>query len=235
MSTRDSAAAVNTMLKTAIDLYADRRFSEAKSGFEGVLSISPTNPLASEYRDKCVANIRSVVSAHKKRATNLAAAGEYERAISELRATLAYENTPAVRNQIARYGRLMAETETPDTLRIQPSEQPQQSPAQPAQKLAGLDKRYGMGIEYFDNGDFTAAIKALSEVWAVDAKFRNVSPLLAKAYLFVGMNYYAEQNYGQAIMMWEKALTVDPKNSKAERYLRKASEEARALGGLSGQ
>ena len=48
------------------------------------------------------------------------------------------------------------------------------------------------------------------------------------------MNYYAEQNYSLAIMTWEKALTVDPTNSKAERYLRKASEEAKKLGGVNG-
>ena len=59
-----------------------------------------------------------------------------------------------------------------------------------------------------------------------------MTTLLGKAYLFVGMKHYAEQNYVEAMAMWEKTLTVDPSSTKAERYLRKASEEAKKFGGL---
>ena len=83
----------------------------------------------------------------------------------------------------------------------------------------------------FNKGDFNTAIKSLSEVWAQDPNFHNVLPLLVKTYLLVGMNYYSEQQYSKAIQVWERALAVDPDNSKARRYISKANEIVKKLGG----
>ena len=59
--------------------------------------------------------------------------------------------------------------------------------------------------------------------------FHNLTALLTKAYLLVGMNYYSAQNYKEAISVWEMALSVDPDNRKVRRYLSKANEEVRRL------
>lgn len=230
-SSQNSAAAVNRLLKTAIDLYADRRFSEALGGFEEVLEIEAGNALAKEYRAKCAANIRSAVEGHRRNAKQFAERGDYEKAIQELRAALVFGSDPILRKDVVKYTELFNEQkhkEDPDP--IPDSTDPV---VISGSDLAHLEKSYRAGISYFEKGDFKRAIAGLSDVWAVDPQFHNVSQLLSKAYLFVGMNYYAEQNYTQAITMWEKALTVDPTNTKAERYLRKASEEARKLGGVN--
>jgi cytochrome c-type biogenesis protein CcmH/NrfG len=45
------------------------------------------------------------------------------------------------------------------------------------------------------------------------------------------MNYYSEQQYSKAIQVWERALAVDPDNSKARRYISKANEIVSKLDG----
>lgn len=232
--TQTVTATVNKLLKTAIDLYADRRFSEAVGGFDEILSIAPGNALATEYRAKCLANIRSAVTRHKQAATRYAAQEDYEHAIQELRAVLRYHKDPAVVRDIERYTALFKQAsveQTPPPVDEKPDETPDNTTVPPV-NMERLEPRYASGLKHFDDGDFEMAIKDLSFVWTAEPTFHNVSSLLSRAYMFVGMNHYAEQNYADAISMWERALTVDPENRKAERYIRMASEEARKLGGM---
>jgi tetratricopeptide (TPR) repeat protein len=226
-ATQNDVATVNRLLKTAIDLYAERRFPEALGGFDEALAIAPQHALALEYRDKCKANIRTEVERHRRAARQFAARDDYEQAIQSLRSALEYGRDAAIELEIVRYTRLFK-----DQSKVDPPPPPVDPIVKPKPDNAHLEGRYLSGMQYFDKGDYPRAIEQLSEVWTVDPMFHNVTTMLSRAYLFVGMNYYAEQNYVQAIKMWEKALTVDPDNTKAERYLRKASEEARKLGGL---
>jgi Tfp pilus assembly protein PilF len=92
-----------------------------------------------------------------------------------------------------------------------------------------LQPKYSEGLRYFENGDFDRAVRRLHEVWVIEPNFHNVTEILTKAYLFIGMKQYSEENYRDAIVTWERALTVDPGNVKAKRYLRKAKDEASRL------
>jgi cytochrome c-type biogenesis protein CcmH/NrfG len=47
------------------------------------------------------------------------------------------------------------------------------------------------------------------------------------------MKQYSEENYREAIVTWERALTVDPGNVKAKRYLVKAKDEASRLSSVN--
>jgi tetratricopeptide (TPR) repeat protein len=85
----------------------------------------------------------------------------------------------------------------------------------------------------FNAGNFDGAIASLVKVWTVQPDYYSVSDLLAKAYIFVGMRYYSENKHVEAIENWHKALSVDPTNSKAKRYLAKAEEELQKLRGVS--
>jgi tetratricopeptide (TPR) repeat protein len=47
------------------------------------------------------------------------------------------------------------------------------------------------------------------------------------------MSYYSSGRYDEAIDSWQRALSIEPDNSKAQRYLRKAVEEKSRLSGGS--
>jgi len=91
---------------------------------------------------------------------------------------------------------------------------------------------FQLGKALFESGDFDGAIGAFTKVWAIDPDYHNASGLLTKAYLFVGMQFYSDHKYTEAIDIWQKALIVDPANNKAKRYLSKAHEELQKLSGV---
>jgi tetratricopeptide (TPR) repeat protein len=228
----NSAATVSRLLKTAIDLYADRRFGDALSGFDEVLRIDPRNPLAIEYRKKCEINIRGEIQRLVVDARALASNDDYEGAIRLLEQALAYDPQDAgVIVEIDRYKKALADQKA--AAKPEPEPVATKPTPQPTVNRPALERKYNEGIKSFNSGDFNQAIRSLSDIWTQDPNFHKVSSLLVKAYLFVGMNYYADQNYAEAIRLWERALTVDPNNSKTKRYLSKANEEVRKLGGVS--
>jgi tetratricopeptide (TPR) repeat protein len=228
----NDTATIDKLLNTAIDLYAERRFGEALSAFNEVLKINREHPLALEYRDKCEVNIRNQVQRLVAEARALAESDDYESAIRLLRQALAYHpDDGTIVAEIDRYKKALADKNTaeaaPPTVVT-----PKPKPVLPPQvNRPALERKYNEGMRSFNKGDFNAAIKSLSEVWTQDPSFHNVSPLLVKAYLLVGMNYYSEQQYSKAIQVWERALAVDPDNSKARRYISKANEIVSKLDG----
>ncbi|MDH3380705.1 MAG: tetratricopeptide repeat protein, partial [Gammaproteobacteria bacterium] len=227
----NSVTMVTQLLKTAIDLYAERRFTDALSGFEEVLKIDPRNTLAKEYRTKCQVNIRSIVQRHTINANSLADRGKFTDAIRLLEQALDFDPTnTSIPTSIDRYKKLLQQTKTAETTTSKPEPAPRKTQVtRPPVNRPLLERKYTQGMSAFNDGKFSEAIKSFSEVWAHDPAFHNVSSLLIKAYLFVGMNYYSDQNYSDAIRIWERALVVDPNNSKAKRYLSKANEELRRL------
>jgi tetratricopeptide (TPR) repeat protein len=234
----NSQALLNKLLKTSIDLYAERRFAEALSGFEQVLGVAPTSALAREYADKCRRNIAEVVSRHRADAERRARSGDYQGAVSALEAAREYApDDPAIAEAIARYngrieaasaGGLAADDESPA---LKASAGTTSRDATPVDKA--LDEQYRKGMALFNAGNFDGAIASLVKVWTVQPDYYSVSDLLAKAYIFVGMRYYSENKHVEAIENWHKALSVDPTNSKAKRYLAKAEEELQKLRGVS--
>ena len=216
------------LLKTSIDLYADRRFADALTGFEETLRISPDNSLAREYRGKCRMSIDEHVGRLQSNAAARAATANYDGAIAALESALVYKpNDPGILGEIDNYKNRRREAAR---VALQPT--PVKEIVIPKERSVGdkmLDQNYRRGMKLFDEGDFDEAIKSFLKVWTVDPDYYNVSALLTKAYLFVGMRLYADYKYTEAIEMWQKSLAIDPGNNKAKRYLSKADEELQKL------
>jgi tetratricopeptide (TPR) repeat protein len=232
----DHTEMIDRMLKRSIDLYATRRFVEAQAGFREVLNLNPDNKLAAEYEQKSYANIQNLKHRLVVEANNLADRGDYAAAVNALEQAQHYD--PSDESLVARIHELDAKQREAErrqaardrataTPRVRP---PVASPKSPAVDRSLLEPKYNEGLRSFEKGDFDAAVRRFHEVWAVAPDFHNVQELLTKAYLFMGMKKYSEEKYGEAIVIWERALTVAPDNSKAKRYLQKAKEEASRLG-----
>ena len=88
---------------------------------------------------------------------------------------------------------------------------------------------YAGGINFFNKGDFPNSIRVLEQVWVRDPGYLEVSAYLSRAYLFAGLELYAEGYYQPAIDMWESVFAVYPGHEKAHRYITRATDEMRRL------
>jgi tetratricopeptide (TPR) repeat protein len=230
----NSQAVVADLFKKSIDLYAERRLGEALAGFEEVLRIAPATPLAKEYADKCRLSIRETVRQSRAVAAERAKNGDYEGAMAALEPALEHRpNDQAIRREMASYKKLKAQSDAATTWPTSEAEPPESELSRPGPVSdKALDQLYRKGMASFNAGRFDEAIRSLITVWTAQPDYYNVGDLLTKAYLFVGMGFYSENKYEQAIDAWQKALTIDPSNSKAKRYLSKAHEELQRLGGV---
>ncbi|MGD8413815.1 MAG: hypothetical protein PVF33_06265 [Candidatus Latescibacterota bacterium] len=226
----DHTEMVNRMMKQSIDLYAARRFVEANAGFREILNLDPENELAKEYEQKSHTNIRNQKQQAVVEANGLADRGDFAAAIAVLKRALGLDpSDDHIRNRIHELQQKLAEAERAQERPIQPPARAQAPEVRRSVDVSVLQPKYSEGLRYFENGDFDRAVRRLHEVWVIEPNFHNVTEILTKAYLFIGMKQYSEENYRDAIVTWERALTVDPGNVKAKRYLRKAKDEASRL------
>jgi tetratricopeptide (TPR) repeat protein len=223
---RNRAAMVDALLRQSIDLYAQNRLPEALSGFRDVLRTDPDNPLAREYERKTSVAIDAAVDQALSRSRERVRQGDAAGAIDIL------ENAEAVSPGDARVetrlAALRARAAAP-TGAVSPAPPP--TPAADVDE-AVLSPRYREGVRRFEEGDFAAAAKELQVVWTAAPGYRDVTATLTRAYLLLGMRAYSDGRYDEAIATWEKALTVDPGNGKARRYLKNARDEASRLGAM---
>ena len=231
---QDLTKMVDRMLKRSIDLYASRQFVEALAGFREVLNLDPANKLALEYEQKSSINVRDAKRALELEAAKLADRGDFTSAIASLRDALRL--APGDEAIMARID-VLERKRTAEAARREAASAPapasKTAPVEPSVDVAALEPKFNEGLRFFEKGDFDAAVVKLQEVWTVAPDFHNVRELLAKTYLFIGMKMYSEERYGEAITTWERALTVDPGNPKARRYLLKAREEESRLGSVN--
>jgi len=229
----DRAQMIDNMLRGAIDLYASKRYAEAQAGFEEVLRISPDNRIAKEYQYKSRTNVKNDVQRHILRSRTYADKKQYGSAIAELEAALVHGPSDQVRAELQtlRLRQQAGLNQPEDTAPVHTRKDRVASDPVPRSTRANeaLEARYDAGLRLFEAGDFERASHKLLEVWTVAPNHRNVSEVLARSYLFLGMKVYSEEKYDEAIRIWEKILVIDPGNSKAQRYLQKTREESARL------
>ena len=230
----DHTDMINRMLKRSIDLYASRKFVEARAGFREVLRLAPDNQLANEYEQKAHENIQNQKQVLIAEANDLSDRGSYVAAVGALERAQALD--PEDASLAVTIGEMHRRQQQAEQQRLETSREKSLSAVTPAlrRKRAAydpmlLEPRYSEGLRYFDEGRYDEAVRRFHDIWAAAPDYHNVTALLTKTYLFMGMKKYSEENYREAIINWEKALTVDPDNPKARRYLLKARDEAGRL------
>jgi len=225
------------LLTTSIDLYARGDYADARAGFEEVLRLDPSNRIAHEYHQKSVAHLTADIGRRQQRARALAERGDFNGAIHEIRPALAYKlEDQALTRELAWLEAELAESgaATPGASAVPPPAT-RQAPAPDGlstTRAEELDRSYERGVELLEAGQFEEASRELMRVWAASPSHRNVAEPLTRAYLFMGMQMYSNDDYSNAITVWEKILTIDPTNVKVRRYLDKSREEAARLSSL---
>ncbi len=121
-----------------------------------------------------------------------------------------------------------------------------------ARKKAEVERHIQRAQQAFDEKDYFASLTAWQQVlaWDEDNKQareaidqitatldeiqqqRNVDAATratCRELFDVGIRYYTEKRYPEAISSWERVLEIDPENELSREYLERAREEVRAL------
>jgi tetratricopeptide (TPR) repeat protein len=219
------------MLAKAIELYAERNWSDAGLCFKEVLAIDSKNAIAADY----LARARGKIQEQREKvigdADRFVAEGRFSAAIQSL--TIEYEkNVTDVRLEakIAAITRLQKEAERTKQQAVEPAGR---GTALSADELTRLGQGYERGIGSFSRGDFSRAIDEWEAVYRTAPRFKQVSEYLVKAYQYLGMERYANHEYGKALEVWNRIFSVDPDNEKALRYINKTKEELSRLEGIT--
>jgi len=226
-ASQNAAQLVNNLLSSSIDMYAEGSYADALRGFDEVLSLDNNNVLALQYRDKSRMQLRSAVMDLIERAKKAAADRDYDAAFALLEQALRMDSGNGdidVAMEDIRAQR--------DEMRDTPYVPPVTTTTSPANR-AELEAKYLQGLSAFNRGQFNAAVQILSDVWLGDPNFDEAAELLTRAHLLLGMRQYSQDRYDLAIQQWRRALDVDPDNTKAKRYIRRAEEEIKRLARVS--
>jgi tetratricopeptide (TPR) repeat protein len=225
------SAMVEKLLARSIDLYAAGDLGAALPGFRDVLRIQPGNTMAAEYQRKTVVGIQSAVDKLIARAHTRADRGDFAGAADALNEARAL--SPGDSRLASEAAALEKKRKTPPPAPAV-AEPAKTSPVNgPTVDTEALARRYRAGVEAFEKGHFEDAARELLAVWTAAPGFQDVAGTLARAYLFLGMQAYSKGDYDAAIASWERVLSVDPGNAKAQRYLKSSREEASRLGAVS--
>jgi tetratricopeptide (TPR) repeat protein len=235
-ASRDRVTLINQMLKNSIDQYAEHNYVEALLGFEEILNIDPAHALAIEYKQKTLVNMDNIKQQKILQARKMADKKDYDGAINALEEALYYSRDDSI--IVGEISSLKKKKQAASAARAIPDSKPEQSSRivttkKPAVDKSILDDMYRKGMRHFEAGNFEEATQAFLELWTLDPQYHNVSKLLTKAYLLMGMRLYSNERYEEAVNIWEKSLKIDPNNIKAKRYLIKTREEMDKLGGVS--
>ena len=91
------------------------------------------------------------------------------------------------------------------------------------QQVMAWDENNSLARETIE--EISSILSALQEERDLDAATRAASQELFE----VGIRYYTEKRYPEAISSWERVLEIDPGNTLSHEYMSKAWEEAKAL------
>jgi tetratricopeptide (TPR) repeat protein len=92
---------------------------------------------------------------------------------------------------------------------------------------------YDAAQKAFERGDLDDAINRWERVEQLAPDYESVRDYLIRAYKFVGVELYGQNQLDAAIAVWSKASRLDPRNAEISNYIRRTENELRKLRELS--
>jgi tetratricopeptide (TPR) repeat protein len=109
-----------------------------------------------------------------------------------------------------------------------PSPSKQRAPLSNAERRE-LGESFQRGLAAFQAGHFDRAIANWQRIWDRSPGFEKVGDYLVKANLLQGIQLYSQGDYVAAMSRCRRVLEIEPRNSKAQRYLDRIREEQTEL------
>ena len=96
-----------------------------------------------------------------------------------------------------------------------------------------IESTYNTAREHFKKGDLSLAVRYWERVERIAPDYMSVREYLVRAYKFIGVELYGQNQLQDAIAVWEKASQLDPGNQEIRDYIKRTNNEMRKLEELS--
>jgi len=102
-----------------------------------------------------------------------------------------------------------------------------------ADLLKEVESSYETARKYFEKGDLSQAVLYWEKVERLAPDYQSVREYLIKAYKYVGIELYGQNQLSEAIAVWEKAVGLNPGNVEINDYIKRTKNEIRKLNELT--
>jgi tetratricopeptide (TPR) repeat protein len=229
----------------SMDAFAMGDLVLARDGFRSLMAADSTDVQSADMLDRLEEAFHTRARASLDQAQIMAVAGRYDEAEAALYS--AVDDWPAVPG--AREVRQDIETRRDQELYAEEQRRQEQARAREMASLLGerpaagarvdepnagaltaeqtreLDGLYRQAMQRVDQNKTAEAIRFWELIWSRSNSYRDVSDLLCQEYLTRGMEAFAAGDLPLAVAEWEKALRVNPQDTRAQGYLQRAYKQ----------
>ena len=103
-----------------------------------------------------------------------------------------------------------------------------------AEATSGVDSTFADGKHLYELGDLAGAVERLEQVYKISPGYTGVKALLTSAYKYLGIELYRNDQPGEALKVWHRALRISPGDEEIQGYADRAEGEIEALKRLAG-
>jgi tetratricopeptide (TPR) repeat protein len=226
---------IRTLFDEALDAFSAGNLRTAQDRLRAILEVEPNDAEAKTLLARTRVAIDARTRALLEQARRVLAAGlpgEAESLVDEARKLDA--NAPGLDELVARIRaaeRAKSPAASPSKATLLATPTP--APAAIAPKSAAVSKKkqkdladlYRRGMDAMQEGRTDDALRYWELVWLGDSEYPGVAEHLKREYLLRGLESFSRGSLEEAILLWEKALGVDPKDQKTIGYLARAREQ----------
>jgi tetratricopeptide (TPR) repeat protein len=239
-ATRDAEkqAIISTHFSQGLVFYQGNDYVRSRERWRAILAIDSTHAEAGDYMQRTQEKIDEQLATRIRQARRLESRGRLTQAIGEWNnvQVLAPDNAEAqtainrIRRKIENQSRDLQETAT--KLRIV--------------------NLYNTALQDFNQGSYQAAMNGLEDLLRLEPSHEEARTLLTmtkrkmtpltpeeeesiRRFYLRGMQYFAKDQYREAIAEWEKILEIDPTNESVKRNIEEARERLKQLSNNSNE
>jgi tetratricopeptide (TPR) repeat protein len=229
---REKQAVISAHFSQGLELYQENDYIRARDEWRAILAVDPEHEEAQQYLRRTQDKIDEIIAGHVRRAGVLEGQNRLTEAIGE------WNNVQALAPGDARADNAIRRIQR----RIESRDEDLRTKSQRLQ----IVNLYGDALQAYNEGRYDAAVRNLEEILRIEPSHQEAKALLARAkrkttplteeeeatiqklYLN-GMQFFAKDQYEEAIAEWEKILEIDPANESVRRNIEEARERLKKL------
>jgi len=229
---REKQAVISAHFAQGLELYQENDYIRARDEWRAILDIDPEHEEAQQYLRRTQDKIDEMIATHVRRAGTLEDQNRLTEAIGE------WNNVEALAPDDARAENAIR--------RIQRKIENQGQDLRSKSQTLQIVNLYSDALKAYNEGRYEAAVQNLEEILRLEPSHQEAKALLARAkrkttplteeeearirqlYLS-GMQFFAKDQYNEAIAEWEKILEIDPSNESVRQNIEEARERLKNL------
>ena len=220
---RSGEARLAAQIRQIDSLLTYGRYDVAVSRARSLKEIAPDNEAVTQLVR------RAEFEAVRNKGNRALAAGDYSAALAAMKtAEELYPYHPwceSVRNRVRQQKAATPAVSQPTAAAERP--ELSETARQEAEEL------YRVGQAAFERGEFEDAIASWERVEVIAADFQSVREYLVRAYKYLGVEHYSNNELPRALAVWRRAAELMPENEEIASYIQRAEAEMTKIRELS--